>query len=110
VSLVLFVEGRLLANGGVGGDTGGYGAGGGGGSGGLIYLSAPVLDLRGVVSAAGGAGGSGQHNGGAGGLGRIRISTNPAMCTLEGALTPPLVDGCNPANQSGYTYIATYPN
>ncbi len=110
VSIVLFVEGRLLANGGVGGDTGGYGAGGGGGSGGLIYLSAPVLDLRGVVSAAGGAGGSGQHNGGAGGLGRIRISTNPAMCTLEGALTPPLVDGCNPANQSGYTYIATYPN
>ncbi|MEZ4392262.1 MAG: hypothetical protein R3A48_14310 [Polyangiales bacterium] len=125
------MNGRLLANGGIGGDayigTSGMagcdpqpGAAGGGGSGGVIFLRAPSLNVsaRALVSAAGGEGGVGSlyatgGAGGAGGLGRIRISAPSSACTLQGRFTPPLVSGCNPtagAGVPGRVYVATYPN
>lgn len=125
------INGRVLANGGDGGDA--YigtnraagcdpqpGAAGGGGSGGVIFLRAPTITtgVRARVSAAGGLGGAGSlyatgGAGGDGGLGRIRISVNPATCTLGGTFVPALVSGCTvtPApGVPGRAYIAAYPN
>lgn len=125
------VSGRLLANGGAGGDayigTNGMagcdpqpGAAGGGGSGGVIFLRAPAISVSGgaQVSAAGGEGGFASlyatgGGGGAGGLGRIRISAPSARCALQGRFNPPLVSGCNPTPGSGTpgrAYVAAYPN
>jgi hypothetical protein len=123
------LNGRALANGGVGGDAyigtnGGAGcdpqpgAAGGGGSGGVVFLRAPVLTVgpRAQVSAAGGEGGVASlyatgGAGGVGGLGRIRISANPARCTLAGTFNPPLVSGCTPAPATpGRAFVAAFPN
>ena len=105
----LSVSGRLLANGGRGGDgtASCCGAGGGGGSGGAIMLVAPTLRVvaGAVVSALGGGGGvqSAPYGGagGAGGLGRIAIQSRAAACTLAGSFNPALVDGCNPTPGAG---------
>ncbi len=125
------INGRVLANGGDGGDA--YigtnraagcdpqpGAAGGGGSGGVIFLRAPAVTtgVRARVSAAGGVGGAGSlyatgGGGGDGGVGRIRLSVNAASCTLGGTFVPPLVSGCAataaPGTQ-GRAYVASYPN
>lgn len=125
------ITGRLLANGGDGGDA--YigtnmaagcdpqpGAAGGGGSGGVIFLRAPTVTVAASarVLAVGGAGGFGSlyasgGGGGAGGLGRVRISANPARCLLSGMINPPVVSGCAPtpgAGTPGRAYVASYPN
>ncbi len=125
----IVVNGRLLANGGAGGDA--YlgtpagagcdpqpGAAGGGGSGGLIYLTAPSITTgaSSVVSTAGGRGGAGSvfatgGGGGTGGVGRIRVSVTPTSCALSGAFTPALASGCTPAAATpGRAYLAAYPN
>jgi hypothetical protein len=125
------VNGRLLANGGIGGDayigTNGMagcdpqpGAAGGGGSGGVIFLRAPALTVgpRAVISAAGGEGGVASlyatgGAGGTGGLGRIRISAPMARCTLQGTFNPPLASGCTPtmgAGTPGRAFVASFPN
>jgi hypothetical protein len=121
------VGGRLLANGGLGGDAfiGSEapncdpqpGAAGGGGSGGVIYLSSPSLTVSSgaTISAAGGAGGAGSEfasggGGGAGGLGRIRVSATASSCSLGGSFNPRLSAACAPASARGFAYVATYPN
>jgi hypothetical protein len=124
------LNGRLLANGGDGGDA--YigtnqaagcdpqpGAAGGGGSGGLVFLRAPTVTVssRGEVSAVGGAGGAGSlyasgGSGGAGGTGRIRLSVDQSRCRLDGRFAPPLAAACAPSAGSGVpgrTFIAAYP-
>jgi hypothetical protein len=123
------INGQVLAEGGVGGDArigigmnAGCdpqpGAAGGGGSGGVIYLSSPSIQVGSMatISAAGGNGGAQSEfatggAGGKGGLGRIRLSTTPASCTVSGSLTPPLLSGCTPQPaKSGFAYVGTYPN
>lgn len=125
----MVVNGRLLANGGAGGDA--YlgtpvgagcdpqpGAAGGGGSGGLIYLVAPSITAgaTATVSASGGRGGDASvfatgGGGGAGGLGRIRVSVTPTTCALAGTFTPALATGCTPAPATpGRAFLAPYPN
>ena len=95
--------GRILAEGGRGGDANrnDRAAPGGGGSGGLVYLVAPRMTVEGEISAAAGSGGRTTNStvrscllGGDGGLGRVRISTLPSLCALPGGFDPPLVDGC----------------
>lgn len=124
------INGRVLANGGDGGDAfiGNSrlamcdpqpGAAGGGGSGGVIFLRAPAVTtgVRARVSAAGGAGGVSSlyatgGAGGDGGLGRVRLSADPAQCTLGGTFVPPLVAACAPtagAGTPGRAYVAAYP-
>ena len=87
----------------------------------MIYLAAPAIDVAGSVRAEGGRGGplGGPPaemlgaDGGAGGLGRIRISVLPPHCVLSGTLAPVLVDGCaeTPApGVAGKTFIGTYPD
>jgi hypothetical protein len=128
-SASISITGQVLANGGAGGDafigigmnaqcTPQPGAAGGGGSGGVIYLSAPSITVTpsATVSAAGGSGGGTSEfatggGGGNGGMGRIRLSVAPASCTLSGAFTPALQQGCTakPA-ASGFAYVGVYPN
>src|SRR5207247_10711978 len=90
------------------------GGGGGGGSGGAIYIYAPFASLGGTLQAVGGAGGfdgGTQSHGqqGNGGLGRIRLSIGGASAG-GGRFNPPLQNGLNSANSSGFTYIAPWPN
>lgn len=112
VSITLGPSGRLLANGGAGGNgADGCGGAGGGGSGGVVYLHAPALTIAGDVEARGGAGGRGGvepitsavcgGNGGRGGLGRIRLSVDPTRCALAGDFDPPLQSGCDESSESG---------
>jgi hypothetical protein len=129
VSITIGSTGKLLANGGAGGDAdigAGYdagcypqpGAAGGGGSGGVIYLASPSLGVAGgaLVSAIGGPGGAQSElatggAGGAGGLGRIRLSVTPSTCTVGGTFNPPLASGCTPAGATpGNAYVGAYPN
>jgi hypothetical protein len=122
------INGRLLANGGPGGDANigngsdagcdpQPGAAGGGGSGGVIYLAASAISVGSgaVISATGGAGGLGSvfatgGAGGDGGLGRIRLSVSQSTCKLSGSFNPPLVNGCRSTEQVGATYVGVYPN
>jgi hypothetical protein len=70
------------------------------------------------VSAVGGTGGVGatiysNTPGGAGGLGRVRITSQAATCRLNGAFNPPLVSGCAVtagAGTAGRAYIANFPD
>ena len=103
--------GAVRADGGAGAGGSGVGAGGGGGSGGVVYLSAPRMEVHGIVSAAGGRGGlrSSATAGGDGGMGRVRISVDPTACTLDPLFTPPLLAGCGESSIAGYTYVAAYP-
>ena len=111
-SVRIVVRGSILAHGGAGGDgapasPSQRASGGGGGSGGVIYLAAPALEVTGELDAGPGAAG---RRGGAGGLGRIRLSTVPERCVLFGRYDPPLVDGCAPTGaQPGRTFIDLYP-
>ncbi len=112
------VTGQILAQGGHGGDSGGdptccQGGSGGGGSGGAIWLGGPVVYTTGTVSATGGRAGLGQSSrgvappGGAGGLGRIRISS-PRLSN-GGVLNPPLPPPGAP-NGPGFAWVSTtYP-
>jgi hypothetical protein len=112
------VTGQILAQGGHGGDSGGdptccQGGSGGGGSGGAIWLGAPVVYTTGTVSATSGRAGLGQSSrgfappGGAGGLGRIRISS-PRLSN-GGVLNPPLPPPGAP-NGPGFAWVSpTYP-
>ena len=125
----IVINGKLLAEGGPGGDAfignGANamcdpqpGAAGGGGSGGLIYLAAPKLTVApgATVSAAPGPGGAQSEfatggGGGDGGLGRVRISADPAACMLAGVFTPSLAAGCSPmGSKPGFAYVGMYPN
>jgi hypothetical protein len=99
--IVLAATTRLRANGGA------PGPGGGGGSGGVVYLAAPTLrvPVGAEVSAAGGSG--------AGGVGRVRVSTTRATCTLDGSLTPPATPSCasSPAaGTPGFAYVGAWPD
>lgn len=99
----------MRADGGAGGNATGTGSGGGGGSGGVVFLASPELEVRGAVSARGGAAGS---FGGVGGVGRIRLSTLPERCTLYGLWSPGIVSGCAPTRTDpmpGRVYIDEYP-
>jgi hypothetical protein len=106
----IVVTGRISANGADGGSAGltNNTRGGGGGSGGSILLRAATLDLgSGLVTATGGAGGFGIHDGdpskpargGAGGVGRIRIeytgavtgTTSPVASVAQPVTTTDLV-------------------
>ncbi len=113
------ITGSILASGGHGGGGQTRVAGGGGGSGGVIYLAAPELEITATanLNVDGGRGGDGaavgERRGGPGGLGRIRISTDPSACILEGNfgnIAPPAT--CEPTNASaaGEVYIGRYPN
>ncbi len=82
----------------VGGQQGGGGAGGGG-SGGAIAIVSPVVVIDGVVDTVGGVGGrpvgpSSGFSGGAGGMGRVRVSVLPTRCSLAGTWVPQL-EGSN---------------
>ncbi|HJL35343.1 MAG TPA: MopE-related protein, partial [Polyangiaceae bacterium LLY-WYZ-15_(1-7)] len=110
----VLVSGRLLARGGRGGD--GAAGAGGGGSGGVIYVAAPEVRISGEASTAGGNGGVGGprdfSNGGAGGIGRIRISAVPERCTLVGTFVPAAADvGCSPTVPAipERVYVDVYP-
>ena len=105
------LSGEVLAS---GGDGGGGSAGGGGGSGGIVYLVAPELRMGGAahVIVDGGVGGSVDGAlGGAGGLGRVRLSTDPRACTLGdfGTITP---ISCDVATSPGpgEIYVGRYPD
>lgn len=105
----IVIDGQLRANGGLGGGTRAGIRGSGGGSGGVVFLSAPELVVTGSIEA---KGGESVNSGGAGGLGRIRISVDPLRCTLSGTLTPAPADGCSPSpagGTRGATFIATWP-
>ena len=119
VSITIGASGRVLADGGDGGDLPSpeSSGAGGGGSGGLVYLAAPVLTLDGRVSARGGAGGTNAAcgaDGGDGGPGRVRISVDPSMCTLGGSasIEPSLPGGACAATGivEGSAYLAAWPN
>ncbi|HEY4176472.1 MAG TPA: hypothetical protein VGM90_06560 [Kofleriaceae bacterium] len=109
--LTIASTGSILANGGDGGDTAGTPAGyGGGGSGGVIFLSAPALTIDGHVLSIGTVAPPGV-TASTGGLGRIRISTTLATCSITGAFAPALVNGCNPVGSfPTKTYVGAYPN
>lgn len=105
----IVIDGELRANGGLGGGNRAGIQGSGGGSGGVVFLSAPELVVTGSIEA---KGGEGVNSGGAGGLGRIRISVDPLRCTLSGTLTPAPADGCTPSAAGGVrgtAFIATWP-
>lgn len=97
------------------------GAPGGSGSGGVVFLYAPAMTVSGRVTAAGGpainlmrnsCGMVGTLSGGAGGLGRIRISvanTTTGACALGGTFNPPLASGCTNNTAACQAYVATYP-
>jgi cysteine-rich repeat protein len=124
-SITIGATGKVVADGGAGGN--GYtdatntagdkgNNGGGGGSGGVIYLAAPTLTVASgaVVSAVGGIGGvspgSACGGGGAGGLGRVRISARLTTCSLSGNFTPPLSSGCSLSVADEHVYIGAFPN
>lgn len=119
ISITVGDTGRVLADGGDGGDvpSSESSGAGGGGSGGLVYLAAPVLTVNGRVSAVGGAQGTNTScgaDGGNGGLGRVRLSTDPSTCTLgpSSSITPGLAGGACAAGApaSGSAYLAAWPD
>lgn len=102
--IVVGSSGRALANGGASGPDAGAG------SGGVVYLAAPEVRVAAgaVVQAVGGAPPATISTG----LGRIRLSVDPARCALDGAFNPPLADGCNPTPDEGvwgHTFLAPWP-
>ncbi|MFO0649188.1 MAG: hypothetical protein U0326_23300 [Polyangiales bacterium] len=127
-SITVAATGAVTADGGNGGitsiatDDGSHdnGGSGGGGSGGVVFLYAPRMSVSGRVTAAGGAGGdffypprSARSTGGAGGLGRIRISvgnTTAGACALGGTFNPPLASGCNSSATTCTAFVTTFPN
>jgi hypothetical protein len=86
----------------------------------VVFVYAPNVSVASgaTVSAVGGAGGTGatiysNTPGGAGGLGRVRISALTTACSLNGAFNPPLVSACAltaGAGTAGRAYIAAFPN
>ncbi|MEZ4394360.1 MAG: hypothetical protein R3A48_25080 [Polyangiales bacterium] len=86
----------------------------------MLFVYAPSVSVASgaTLSAVGGAGGTGatiysNTPGGAGGLGRIRISAATTSCALNGAFNPPLVSACSltaGAGTAGRAYIASFPN
>lgn len=113
VSIGIVSGAALHADGGAGGGTVTFpGGGGGGGSGGVIYLAAPAITIAGNVSALGGASGGPSAPGGVGGLGRIRLSVDPAQCTVTGTLAPSFTASCVATAGGGTAervYVGVYP-
>jgi hypothetical protein len=76
-TLLIGSQGKVLANGGVGGSSSSgislVGGSGGSGSGGAIWLVAARVDKRGLIQASGGVRNGNFVNGGFGGVGRIRV-------------------------------------
>lgn len=105
---------------GISGVVSGPSGGGGGGSGGVLYLATPSLriDSGALVDAGGGARGevelwcaAGAGRGGAGGLGRIRLSVEPTTCMVGATTIPPMpAGGCAPSGNPGEVYVGAYPN
>jgi len=119
MAITISATGRVLAVGGPGGSvpTAGEESGaGGGGSGGVVALLAPSVTIEGRLDARGGAGGTNPcgANGGAGGFGRVRISVDPARCTIGGAagIDPSLATGaCTPGPAAdGRAYVSAWPD
>lgn len=119
MAITIASTGRLVADGGDGGSvpTADEESGaGGGGSGGVVALHAPSVTIDGRISATGGAGGTNPcgGNGGAGGVGRVRLSVEPARCMVGGSATldPPLPGGaCMPsAPVDGRAYVGRWPD
>ena len=111
----IVISGSVLAEGGAGGGTAG-----GGGSGGVIYLAAPELEATATarISVDGGRGADAPTRiarGGDGGLGRVRISTDPGACSIAfvdfGRLAPPLDCALSTLpGEPGHVYVGLYPN
>lgn len=127
-SIIITNTARLSVAGGAGGRGAGVsgvvssgGGAGGGGSGGVIYLASPAIriDSGSLIDAGGGAGGdvvrtcgiSGAGRGGAGGMGRIRLSVEPTTCTVTASTMPPMpAAGCVPNSTPGEVHVGAYPN
>ena len=65
-----------------------------------------------TVSVNGGVGG-GPGGEGRGGVGRIRVTSVTATCSLAGTFTPALVSACTPTTGSGTpgrVYVAAWPD
>ena len=82
-------------------------------------MQAPNLNIDGTVSAQGGYAGVSCADEALpdadyrledyrGGMGRIRITTNSDSCDLSGQFSPPLADGCNPAETALRAYVSDY--
>lgn len=117
--IVIGPAGRVLADGGAGGDLRDNhpAAAGGGGSGGVIFLSAPALVMNGTVSVAGGDRGEGvfdgvPHDGGDGGHGRIRVSVDEGRCESGGQWRPGMGFTCAPNTEPApnEVYVGSYPD
>jgi len=118
-SITLAPASVVRVTGGAGGTTTAAigGCPGGSGSGGVVYLSAPEVRCdRCVLHAAGGpavSSGYAGANGGAGGMGRIRMSVVPSRCAIGATTAPPMpAGGCaaSTAARSGEVYIGAYPD
>ncbi|MBO6933774.1 MAG: putative metal-binding motif-containing protein [Deltaproteobacteria bacterium] len=125
-SIIIANTARISVAGGAGGQGSGVpsvvssaSGGGGGGSGGVLYLASPSIriDSGALVDASGGARGgvgrscTGTGRGGAGGLGRIRLSVEPSTCTIDTPTMPPMpAAGCVPSGNAGEVYVGAYPN
>jgi len=75
----------------------------------VLYVASPALEISGRLSA---VAATPLRDAGAGGLGRIRLSTLPARCSLLGNYAPPLADSCNatPMPTDGKVYIGVWPD
>lgn len=119
-SITLQSGAALRANGGLGGTTNSElgGCPGGSGSGGVVYLSAPEIVCDGcALSATGGARVDHPYSravGGAGGLGRLRLSVRVSRCQMGGTVNPPMpAGGCvvsPPGGSPGVAYVGEYPD
>ena len=80
-----------------------------------MSVSSSVTALAGArgVALQGSNGSSCFAHGGAGGLGRVRVSALAEECTLAGRIAPAPEDACNPSpagGTAGTAYVARYPN
>ncbi|MBK9401950.1 MAG: T9SS type A sorting domain-containing protein [Bacteroidetes bacterium] len=90
-SLIIGLNGGIYSNGGDGGNGNYNGFPGGGGSGGTIYLAAKNIEIHGIVSSMGGAGGLDANNDScfsscSGSPGRIRIDSKELA--IDGSILP----------------------
>ncbi len=92
-TITVDATGKIFADGATGGSTTSSIPGGGGGSGGGILLAADQINVAGVVSAAGGSGGTSLGAaGGAGSFGRIKILHGSTVMVDQSKITPGAFD------------------
>lgn len=108
VSITIGATGQILTNGGAGGNLACAGGSGGGGSGGAIFLASPAITVAAGAQLSA-VGGDATTPGGAGGLGRIRLSLDPSASSAAGTLSPPLASGLSASCVSGKTCVAAWP-